>query len=179
MIVNHPEILSSNDLNIVESTKDNIPSFIGFFIADKEGKALLSFEIFKNALEFYLKKHVSDESDDNFNLDLIPMSNSTLEIFSEQMNFRELSGLNLLGTGLKMRSFFCFKQFTVTFLMNLRITVKYFEKPIKEFLKKFFKENEDIFQDFYAKCSTEDLTHMQLTGSLWLNKMNKLLQLRV
>ena len=80
-----------------------------------------------------------------------------------------------MGTGLKMHTFFCFEKFTVTFFLNPKVQVKLISNSIKDFLKMLFKENEAIFENFYANCSMEKLTKIECSGNVWLNKMNKYL----
>ena len=80
-----------------------------------------------------------------------------------------------MGRKLKMSTFFYFENFTVTFFLNPKVQVKLISNSIKDFLKTLFKENETIFENFYANCSMEKLKELELSGNKWLNKMNRYL----
>ncbi|MFX1275435.1 MAG: hypothetical protein ACFFBP_13945 [Promethearchaeota archaeon] len=175
MIANHFNTEIYENLKEYTNNQGNIPPFIGCLIADKDGKTLLRFEIFEGALYYFLKNNMNDDFEEEFDLDLIPMFISAFERFSETINFKDLSGLNLMGTGLKMHTFFCFEKFTVTFFLNPRVQVKLISNIIKDFLKVLFKDNEMIFNNFYVNCSREDLSRLEFTGNSWLNKINKYL----
>ncbi len=155
--------------------QESLPPFLGCLIADKDGRCLLKFEIFEGALNSFLKKNKNEDIEDAFDLDLIPMFISAFERFSETFNFKDLSGLNMMGKDLKMYTFFCFEKFTVIFFLNPKIQVKLISNIVKEFLTVLFRENEAIFSDFYKKCKIEELKRLELSGNNWLNKINKYL----
>jgi len=169
MIANYPEIFISDNLAIEKKENDDLPPFIGCFIADKDGKMLLKFEIFSGALEFYLKK----PHEDLFDLELITMFLSAFERFSEQINFESMSGLNLNASNLKMHSFFCFDKFTITFFINPRIDMNLFEKSMKNYFNSFFEKNKLIFENFYKRGSMSTVSRIEREGAQWLNKLNK------
>ena len=173
MITNHSNTNYHGGFN--DNSTENLPPFLGALIADKDGKTLLRFEIFEGALNYFLKKKMEDEVEDGFDLDFISMFISAFERFSETINFKNLSGLNLMGRKLKMSTFFYFENFTVTFFLNPKVQVKLISNSIKDFLKTLFKENETIFENFYANCSMEKLKELELSGNKWLNKMNRYL----
>ncbi|MFX1238117.1 MAG: hypothetical protein ACFFAS_19215 [Promethearchaeota archaeon] len=151
---------------------ENMPPVIGCFISDKDGKTLLSFEIFEGALEMFLKKENYNGFKESFDLELIPMFISAFERFSEQLNFKDLSGLDLLGTGLKMYSFFCFEKFTVTFFLSPWISINKHSERVVAFFDRFFDSNRDLFENFYLKCTTEKIKQLNLVGNRWLNQLN-------
>ena len=169
MIANHPEVLISDNIVIEKTKNDDLPPFVGCFIADKDGKMLLKFEIFSGALEFYLKK----PHEEIFELDLIPMFLSAFERFSEQLNFESMSGLNLTSNNLKMHSFFGFNKFTITFFVNPRIDMSLFEKVMKNYFDNLFEENKNIFENFYKRGLMLTISRLESEGSQWLNKLNK------
>ena len=169
MIANYPKTLIPNDSFVENSKNDDLPPFIGCFIADKDGKTLLKFEIFSGALEFYLKK----PREEIFDLELITMFLSAFERFSEQINFESMSGLNLTSNNLKMHSFFGFDRFTITFFVNPRIDMKLFEKVMKNYFDNLFEDNKNIFENFYKKGLILTISRLENEGSRWLNKLNK------
>ena len=175
MITNNFSTDFHDGFNEIILNENNLPPFLGALIADKDGKTLLRFEIFEGALNYFLKNEMAEDIEDGFDLDLIPMFLSAFERFSETINFKGLSGLNLMGTGLKMHTFFCFEKFTVSFFLNPKVQVNLISNNIKDFLKILFKENESVFEDFYANCSMEKLSKIECSGNAWLNKMNKYL----
>ncbi|MBN1802540.1 MAG: hypothetical protein JW891_13595 [Candidatus Lokiarchaeota archaeon] len=151
---------------------NDIPPFIGCFISDKDGKTLLRFEIFEGALENYLRTNPTDEGEEIFDLELIPMFISAFERFSEQINFLDLSGLDLRGTGLKMYCFFCFEKFTITFFLNPTIYIKHLREKIISFFNEFFENNQDLFENFYKKCNPKEISRLSSIGNKWLNELN-------
>jgi len=169
MIANYPENVSSNIPLVEKTTNVDLPPFIGCLIADKDGKTLLRYEIFSGALEFYLKK----PREELFDLELITMFLSAFERFSEQLNFENMSGLNLNGNNLKMHSFFCFDKFTITFFVNPRINMNLFEKAMKNHFNCFFEENENLFENFYQRGTTLTVSRLEREGAQWLNALNK------
>lgn len=169
MIANIPEVFFPNSNEIQRNEDFNLPPFIGCFVADKNGKTLLRFEIFSGALEFYLKK----PHEELFDLELITMFLSAFERFTEQINFENMSGLNLKASNLKMHSIFSFENFTITFFVNPRMNMNLFEKAMKEYFSSLFEENREVFEDFYKKGTTLTVSRLEGEGSLWLNKLNK------
>ena len=73
----------SMDLNAQENKKDlhynakedfSPPPFIGCLISDKDGIRIASFEVYKGALEFNIKRNMKDKSRcEHFDVDLISM----------------------------------------------------------------------------------------------------------
>jgi hypothetical protein len=169
MLANYPETLLYDNSLVEKAKNDEIPPIIGCFIADKDGKTLLTFEIFHGALESYLKK----PNEELFDLELITMFLSAFERFSEQINFESTSGFNLNANNLKMHSFFCFDKFTITFFVNPRINMSLFEKTMKNYFNCFFEENKNIFENFYLNGSVSLISSFEREGAHWLNKLNR------
>ncbi len=151
---------------------DNIPPLIGCFVSDKDGKTILTFEIFEGALESYLKRNNDDNEEESFDLELIPMFISAFERFSEQINFNDLSGLDLRGTGLKMYSFFCFEKFTVTFFLSPSIFIKHLREKIISFFNDLYENNRDLFDNFYKSGTINESSRLCSIGNDWLNELN-------
>ncbi len=171
MIANYPEVLISDNLKLKKKENPDLPPFIGCFIADKDGRNLLTFEIFHGALELYLKK----PDEELFDLEFITMFLSAFERFSDQLNFQNMSGLNLTGNHLKMHSFFCFDQYTITFFVNPSINMDLFENLIKSYFKNFFEVNKEFFEDYNKRGSLTAITHLEPKGNRWLIELNKAL----
>ena len=119
--------------------EEKIPSFIGAFIADKDGRTLLSIELFENALEKFIGGIPSNEDAIPVDLDLIPMFISALEKFSLELNIKDLSGFSLKGSNLKM-NIFGYEDFTVTFFMNPDININPVQNKIYNYFKNIFDE---------------------------------------
>ena len=88
-------------------SKLKIPPFLGCFVADKNGKTLIKFEVFKGALDFFIKEGFNEGEKDNcLDIELIPMFISALERFSAEINIKDLSGFKLEGKNIKLQTFF-------------------------------------------------------------------------
>ncbi len=151
------------------------PPFIGCMISDKDGKTIAIFELFKGALEYFIKKDIKDiEKRENFDIELIPMFICALERFSDQICIDNLAGIKLKGTNIKMRSIFCFSQFTITFFLNPFIRIKPYENLIYDYYYDLFKKYEEDFKDILKLSSNGFVSRIELKGREWLREMNEL-----
>ena len=151
---------------------EKIPSFIGAFIADKDGRTLLTFELFENALEkFLLSRTESDLDGVPVDLDLIPMFISALEKFSLELNIKDLSGFSLEGSNLKMY-IFGYENFTVTFFMNPDTNINPVKSKIYNYFKNLFEANESDFEAALDTGQIDLLFPLIETGKKWLEDLN-------
>ena len=152
--------------------EEKIPTFIGAFIADKDGRTLLTFELFENALEkFLLSRTESDLNDVPVDLDLIPMFISALEKFSLELNIKDLSGFSLEGSNLKMY-IFGYENFTVTLFMNPDTNINPVKSKIYNYFKNMFEANESDFEMALDTGQIDLLFPLIETGKKWLEDLN-------
>ncbi len=156
------------------------PSFIGCLIADKNGKTLLTFEIFEGALESYLKRHlVGTEGKGTGNyldIELIPMFISALEKFSQEINIRNLTGVKIKGTNLKMQTF-SYDKYTVTFFINPHVNIKSIEKKIKYYFKIIFEKYKKDLEISIKTGFVDNISHINNLGREILKELNKFVYL--
>jgi len=118
--------------NNFESTKiEKIPPFLGFLIADRNGRTLTSTEVYKGAFGLFLK--YEDDLEKRNELDLIPMFISALEKFAEEINIKDLPGFKLEGSNLKIHTV---KYDICTFCLFMRTDVNF--ETVKEYIFDWF-----------------------------------------
>ncbi|MHA1489662.1 MAG: ADP-ribosylation factor-like protein [Promethearchaeota archaeon] len=150
-----------------------IPPFIGYMIADKDGRSLLTTELYDGALiSFLKKKNEVKNNNSRFDIELIPMFISALEKFSSEVNIQNLSGFNLKGVNLKMQ-IFSFNKFTVTFFANPNINLKSIEYEISNYFLNFFEKYDKEINIFLKTGSIKDIYSLNIIGRKWLEKLNK------
>jgi len=152
--------------------EEKIPTFIGAFIADKDGRTLLTIELFENALKkFILGSARTDEGVVPVDLDLIPMFISALEKFSLELNIQDLTGFSLEGSNLKLH-IFGYDNYTVTFFMNPDINMNPIQTKIYNYFKNLFEENKDDFEESLTTGQIDNLFPLVEKGRKWLEKLN-------
>ena len=161
--------LASSSINF------SAPPFIGCMISDKGGKTVTIFELFKGALEFFIKKDIKDiKKRNNFDIELIPMFVCALEHFSDQICIENLAGIKLKGTNIKMHSIFCFSHFTITLFLNPFIRIKPYENVICDYFSDLFEKYEEEFENILKLSSNEFVSQIELKGREWLRELNEL-----
>ena len=150
------------------------PAFIGCMISDKNGKTVAIFELFKGALEYFIKKNIKDiEKRTNFDIELIPMFICALELFSDNICIENLEGIKLKGTNIKMLSIFRFSQFTITLFLNPFIRIKSYEKVIRDYYSDLFEKFEEKFEDVLKFKPNDFISQIELKGREWLRELNE------
>ncbi len=161
-----PEMLSD-----VPSSLE-IPPFIGALIADKDGRSLLTIELFEGALLTYLINPNRSTANSKADIELIPMLVSALEKFSMEINIKDLSGFNLRGTNLNMQ-IFGYDNFTVTFFMNPNINIEVVESTIYNYFFNLFEDNKKLFKSALQTGSIDNILPFQESGRKWLKELNE------
>ncbi len=157
--------------------EDDIPSFIGCFIADKSGKTLIIFEIFEGALETFIRGSENKEQvNSEFDIELIPMFVSALEKFSLNINMQKLSELRMTGINLKIQTF-SYDKFTITFFINPTVNLESVEKKIKDYFKVLFDKFKKEFEFTLKTGIVQNISHLKLIGREMLKELNKYLYL--
>jgi len=78
------------------------PPFLGFLLADRNGRILMNNEVYEGAFDIFLND--DSDLDKKTELDLIPMFISALEKFAEEINIQDLPGFKLEGSNLKIHT---------------------------------------------------------------------------
>ena len=174
----------SIEINTQENKKDfyfdakkdfSPPPFIGCLLSDKDGKTLASFEVYKGALEFYIKKNMKDKSRcECFDVELIPMYFCALERFSEEINIQNVPCINLKGTNIILHSIFDLNHFTVIFLLNPFVHIKSYENLIHTYFKELYEEYKSEFHDIKKLSSIDFVNHLEILGMEWIRHLNNI-----
>lgn len=161
------------EVDLSELTEEKkLPPFLGVFIADKDGRTLIKFELFENALEKYLITDIkNDPNTVPVDLDLIPMFVSALEKFSLELNIQDLSGFGLKGSNLGMH-IFSYDRFTVTFFMNPNVNIEPVVHKIDNYFKNLFEEYQSEFNTSLSTGQIDSLFPLMDLGREWLGKLN-------
>ena len=161
--------LSSNQIPF----EDKIPPVIGCLISDKDGKAIVSFEVFKGAIQFFMKqKSHSHQEKKQFQIDLIPMYVSAIELLSHELNIQGLPGIDINGTNLKLKIIFTFKGFTATLFLNPNVDFTTIEDLTKTYLSNLFEEFDKELNNIKHVSSDEFINFLERVGLCWLIDLN-------
>ncbi len=155
-------------------SKENIPPFLGYFIANEDGLALQKVELYEGILLNYLKIKYGEKEiieNEKFDLDLIPMFVSALEKFSNEINIKNLSGFTLMGTNLKMQ-ILGYDQYTVTLFSNPNVNIKNIKYKIDNFFINFFEIHKNEFEKAVKTGSFSNIQYLAEEGANWLNRLN-------
>lgn len=121
-----------NFKNIIETSKiEEIPPFLGFLIADRNGRTLTSTEVYDGAFGLFLR--YENDLEKSNELDLIPMFISALEKFAEEINIKDLPGFKLEGSNLKIHTV---KYEICTFCLFMRNDVNF--DTVKDYIFDWF-----------------------------------------
>lgn len=163
--------LISFETDFFEQTLDKktIPSFLGFMIADKDGKTAIATEVFEGAFKLCLKPEYEEHFADP---ELIPMFISALEKFSSEINIKNLSGFKLRGSNIMMHTFH-YDLFTVTLFMNTDINLKPFKDEINQWFDALFIKYKFEFEKSLYIGDVSKLEQVKSEGRLWLNQLNQ------
>jgi GTPase SAR1 family protein len=159
------------DTNLTENFEDfkPTPPFLGFMIADKNGKTLMISEsdegIFRNLLN-------TAEQDMHGDPELIPMFISALEKFSTEINIQNLSGFSLKGTNIKMETI-RFELLTITLFMNANTNMNSLKNEIHDWFTHLISNNEKQFEKAIIVGDVTKLVELSKKGDVWLNKLNQ------
>ncbi len=170
------EILHFLDTQKCENQfQENTPSFIGCLVADKQGKTLLRFEIFDGAIQYYLNSNNIDDCEEinpDLDLELIPMFVSALEKFSKNINLKDLSGLKLKGTGVKLQ-IFPYDKFTITCFINPIIDLKNVKTKFRQYFDSMFENYQQELKLSMETGYMENISHLSDLGREMLKELNK------
>jgi len=156
--------------NFIEnvSAKKEFPPFIGFMIADRDGKTLVTTESHDGIFDEIFHSENDEMIGDN---ELIPMFINALEKFSTEINIQNLSGFKLKGTNIKMQTF-RFDLITITIFMSSDTNAKAYKDEIRVWFTHIYELNEKAFEN---SISTGDVTwfaELSAKGREWLKILN-------
>ncbi len=166
--------------NLVKSNKnlspEEIPSFIGALISDKDGRTLLKIELNEDYLKkFLFKRENLDPSSILADLDLIPMFISALEKFSMELNIHDLSGFNLSGSNLKL-NIISYDLYNVILFMNPDVNIDPLKIRIQNYFNNIFDEHNELFNKCLKTGQTDLLSPILKETKNWLEDINKTYQ---
>jgi len=169
MVITKTSIYCSEDFYLSSNQnpfQDKIPPVIGCLISDKDGKSIVSFEVFKGAIQFFMKHKKQ------FKMDLIPMYVSAIELLSQELNIQGLPGIDINGDNLKLKIYFTFEKFTATLFLNPKIDFSRIEDFTKSYLSNLFEEFDHELISSKNVSSDEFITFLERVGLCWLLDLN-------
>jgi predicted transcriptional regulator len=143
--------------------------FLGFMIADENGKQILVSEIFDGVFGSLFK---SEDSDTFFDYELIPLFINALEKFSDKINIKNLIGFTLKGTNIKIQTF-KYEFITVTLFMRHDTAFKSMKSHINNWFKNIFEKNKNRFKECIETGNLELILDLKIEGREWLENLNK------
>lgn len=175
MVITKTSIYSAEEFNLSNKSihTNEIPPIIGCLISDKEGKSIVSFEIFKGAIRYFTKNNAqSHKNKRNFQLDLIPMYVSAIELLSQELNIQGLPGIEINGTNLKLKVLFTFERFTATLFLNPTVDFSLIEEVTNTYLSNLFEEFDLELNKSKQASSYEFINFLERVGLCWLLDLN-------
>ncbi len=145
------------------------PPFLGFMIADKDGKTLLTSEVYEGVFNDFFQTKNDEMQPDH---DLIPMFINALEKFSTEINIKDLSGFKLKGTNIKMQTF-RYDLITVTLFMNADTNIKSPKDEINTWFNNLFTTHEKKFEYSILTGDISQIVQIHNDGTNWLKKLNE------
>jgi len=163
-------ILEKDYLEEEKITNKKVPPFLGFFLADKDGKNIMTVELYEGVLEHFLTEKKSEDS--LFDIELIPMFISALEKFSQEINIEELAGFKLKGRNLNLH-IFSFDYFTFTVFTNPNINIKPIKEEIQNFLETLITDNQEAFNQVLNTGQLDIVSHLIDKSQIWIEHINQ------
>ena len=160
--------IDTKDIEMI-SERVGEPPFLGFLIADKNGRTLINTEVYEGVFDKFLKEESEDSLTD---FELIPMFINALEKFSKVINIKDLSGFKLKGTNIKMQTI-RYQTFTITLFMKSDTNVKAVMDQIKKWFDNIFEKYENDFETSINTGQISHLNHLTVKGKKWLDKLNQ------
>ena len=156
---------------------DEIPPLIGCLISDKDGKSLVSFEIFEGAIQHFIQdKNMNKNTDigNSLDLDLIPMYTSAIEMLTRELNIKGIPYIEVNGSNLKLRIIFYFENFTIVMFLNPSMEFALIENEVKNYFLNLFEEFREDLNDTKKFSSKEFLKFIDRVGWRWLLELNEI-----
>jgi predicted transcriptional regulator len=149
---------------------EEIPPFLGFLIADRNGRTLMSTEVYDGAFNLFLQ--FGNDIEKRNELDLIPMFISALEKFAEEINIRDLPGFKLEGSNLKIHTV---KYEICTFCLFMRTDVNF--ETVKEYTLVWFDDLMEVHKSkIEMSIETGNMVYSQSLKEDTKNWLDKLTQ---
>jgi len=145
------------------------PPLIGFMVADRDGRTLMTTELYDDIFREVLN---SKNNDLYMDYDLIPMFICALEKFSSELNIRDLSGFKLKGSNIKMQTY-RYDLVTITLFMSGTTNIRPIKDRIKDGFDNFIKKYEKEFESCILSSEVSKLVELSEVGRKWLKNLNQ------
>jgi hypothetical protein len=156
---------------------DEIPPLIGCLVSDKDGKSLISFEIFEGAIQYFIQDKClngNTDKENSLDIDLIPMYTSAIEMLTRELNINGVPFIEVNGSNLKIRILFYFENFTVTMFLNPSMNFLLIENEVKNYFLNLFEEFREDLNDAKKFSSKEFLKFIDRVGWRCLLELNEI-----
>lgn len=159
-----------DSFNVETNLKGKLrPPLLGFMVADKDGKTLMTTELYDDIFGEILNSNKEDIHTDH---ELIPMFICALERFSGELNIQNLSSFKLKGTNIRLQTY-SYDIITLTLFINGRTNIRPIKDQIKDWFENFFKKYEKEFESSIISCNVSKLVELREEGREWLVDLNQ------
>ena len=142
------------------------PPLLGFMVADKDGRTLVTTELYADIFREILNSNIHTDHE------LIPMFICALEKFSCELNIQNLSSFKLKGTNIRLQTY-RYDIITVTLFINGRTNIRPIKDQIKDWFDNFFKKHEKEFERCIISSEFSTLVELNEEGREWLVDLNQ------
>ena len=161
-------LLDSSTTPSISKPKSDSRRFLGFFMASKTGIPLLKAEIEEDYFENFLK---SENPENRIDADLISTLVSALEMFSNELNIKDLSGFKLKGSNIMIQSF-NYEKVTIGLIVRSGTNIKALRSKLENWFQAFLNTNDETFNQAIRTGNISNLYRLAEEGSEWLRELN-------
>jgi GTPase SAR1 family protein len=143
----------------------DVPSFIGFLLADANGIVLFMAEVFDGAFSKFLGIKARNE------LELMPSFISALSLFSKEIGIVGLSDFRLKGKGVSLY-LYQMENLQATFFINKDVETDKIKSSIHQYMTGLIAENKIELSTVAATGNVGSISHLENTARDWLVQLN-------
>lgn len=150
-----------------------IPPFIAFIIAHRNGKRILSLELYEGIVNLITNiNSKKDNKEQKFEFDLFTSFLCALNLFSRQFTFADLSDIKLKALNLKFQ-IFKYGIYIVIIFMNANINFKPLEQRISKYFENLIEKYDKEFQMTLKMAQINMFPYINDQVREWMEKLNK------
>jgi len=142
--------------------------FLGFFIATKTGIPIINAEIEDGYFETFLK---SADKESTVDTDMISTLISALEMFSSELNIKDIPGFKLKGSNIMVKSF-NYETVTISFVVKAGTNIKAIKNKIFDWFNSFLDRHSVAIAVATNTGNVSEMHDLALEGRQWLQDLN-------
>ncbi len=167
---------SMENLRLIENSrtplrsieKDQDLRFLGFFMAAKSGISLVNAEIEDGYFERFLQ---SKENDSTIDIGMISSLITALEMFSSELNIKDIPGFKLKGSNIMIQSF-NYEKVTISLVVDSDTNIKAISGRISDWFDNFLDRHSEIIDKAINTGTVTKMKNLALEGRQWLRELN-------